>query len=274
MIPKIIHYCWFGKGLMPKSQIKCIQTWKTLMPDYRIMLWNEDSFDINKCEFTAAAYKKKKYAYVADVARLYALYEYGGIYLDTDVEVFKRFDDFLVYDFFTGIEIYEDFYTDHIADEYLNPDGTAKDPAKDVPKCEILTSTIGSCAGCEVIDKLKEFYLDLKVTPEMIEDFRKYVNYDRLFARFLAKYGLKYRDETQMIQNNMIVFGTGTFGYMWSPNPKYDVTFHHNAMSWEDEKWSKAHRKKVMLDKLGLLPIYKKFKRLKNRIKGLENHDT
>ena len=264
MIPKIIHYCWFGKGPMPKSQRQCIRAWKKLMPDYQFMRWDENSFEVNICEFTTAAYQKKKYAYVADVARLFALSEFGGIYLDTDVDVFKRFDDFLKYDFFTGIEVYEDFYTDHIADKYLNPDGTAIDSSKDVPKFEVLTSTIGSSKGCGVIEKLKAFYLGIQVTPDMVKDFRKYVNYDRLVARFLTEYGFKYRDETQLLENNMIVFGTGTFGYMWCPKPEFEVTFHHNAMTWESENWTKHKRKEVFFDKYGLLGAYKLYKRVKN----------
>ena len=267
MIPKIIHYCWFGKGLMPQSQKKCIEGWKKLMPDYQFMLWDESTFNVNICDFTVAAYKKKKYAYVADVARLYALSEYGGIYLDTDVEVFKRFDDFLKYDFFTGIEIYEDFYTDHIAERYLYSVGSPRDPAKDVPKCEILTSTIASCPHCMVINDLKDYYLNVRVTQDLIEDFRKYINYDRLFARYLAHYGFKYVDATQYLDNNMVVFGTGTFGYMWSPNSNYTVSFHHNAMTWDAEAWSKAQRKRVKLDKLGLLPLYERFKRIKNSLR-------
>ncbi len=251
---------------MPRSQRKCIRAWKKLMPDYQFMRWNENSFDVSVCEFTAAAYQKKKYAYVADVARLFALSEYGGIYLDTDVDVFKRFDDYLKYDFFTGIEIYEDFYTDHIADTYLNPDGSAKNPDNDVPKCEVLTSTIGSCKGCEIIERLKFFYLSIKVTQEMVNDFRQFINYDRLVARFLTRYGFKYKDETQLLENNMIVFGTGIFGYMWCPNPNYEVTFHHNAMTWEKDSWTKHKKKEVFFDKFGLLGAYKLFKKIKNYI--------
>lgn len=92
MIPKIIHYCWFGKGEKPKKIQKCINTWKEKCPDYQIIEWNESNFDVNKLRYTKEAYEAKKYAFVSDVARVKVLYEYGGIYLDTDVIVYKSFD--------------------------------------------------------------------------------------------------------------------------------------------------------------------------------------
>lgn len=89
MIPKIIHYCWFGRNPKPESIIKYIQTWHDKMPDYEIKEWNEDNFDINYLQFTKEAYALKKYAFVSDVVRIYALYTEGGIYFDTDIEVVK-----------------------------------------------------------------------------------------------------------------------------------------------------------------------------------------
>ena len=87
MIPKIVHYCWFGKG--EKSDIikKCMETWKRNCPGYEFMEWNETNFDVNMCEFTRGAYENKKWAFVSDVARLVALKKYGGFYIDTDVEI-------------------------------------------------------------------------------------------------------------------------------------------------------------------------------------------
>lgn len=87
MIPKIIHYCWFGRGLMPEIAKECIDSWKKYLPDYKIKLWNEDNFDVNICTYTSEAYKAKKYAFVSDYARLWVLYKYGGIYFDTDVKL-------------------------------------------------------------------------------------------------------------------------------------------------------------------------------------------
>jgi len=88
-IPKIIHYCWFGHNPKPKSFLKYIEGWKKNLPEYEIMEWNEGNFDVNICTYTKEAYEAKKYAFVSDYARLLALYNHGGIYLDTDVEVFK-----------------------------------------------------------------------------------------------------------------------------------------------------------------------------------------
>lgn len=97
MIPKIIHYIWFGKNPYPPKIQKCIESWKRHLPDYRIMLWNEDSFPIDKaCLFVREAYNNKQYAFVSDYVRFYALYNYGGIYLDTDVEVIKAIDEKLL----------------------------------------------------------------------------------------------------------------------------------------------------------------------------------
>lgn len=104
MIPKIIHYCWFGRGEMPKLIKKCIKSWKKFCPDYEIMLWNEDSFDINSTIWTKQAYESKKYAFVSDYVRLKALHEYGGIYLDTDVELIQPLDELLSLNAFSGFE--------------------------------------------------------------------------------------------------------------------------------------------------------------------------
>lgn len=96
MIPKIIHYCWFGRNPKPESVLRYIQTWKDKMPDFKIKEWNEDNFDIERLAFTREAYEKGKYAFVSDVARIYALINEGGIYFDTDVAVIKRIDNRLM----------------------------------------------------------------------------------------------------------------------------------------------------------------------------------
>lgn len=104
MIPKTIHYCWFGPNNIPEQLHEYIKTWEKFCPDYEIKLWNEKSFDIDSQPFTKSAYEAKKYAYVSDYVRAYALYNFGGIYLDTDVELKENLDSFLVHEAFTGFE--------------------------------------------------------------------------------------------------------------------------------------------------------------------------
>ena len=103
---KIIHYCWFGPKPLPKLAKKCIDSWKKIYPDYEIKLWNEQNFDINCCQYVKQAYLAKKYAFVTDYVRLYALYHDGGIYMDSDVEVLKNIDIFLDNVAFSGYESY------------------------------------------------------------------------------------------------------------------------------------------------------------------------
>ena len=103
-IPKVIHYCWFGRGKMPKLAEKCIESWKKYCPDYEIVCLTEDNFDINCCSYVKEAYEAKKYAFVTDYVRLFVMYEYGGIYMDTDVELVKNLDDFLKNQAFSGFE--------------------------------------------------------------------------------------------------------------------------------------------------------------------------
>ena len=94
-IPKIIHYCWFGGKEKPKKVKKCIESWHKYLDGYEFMEWNESNFDINCNEYVKQAYENKKFAYVSDYVRINALYQYGGIYMDTDVIVYKPFDDLL-----------------------------------------------------------------------------------------------------------------------------------------------------------------------------------
>lgn len=104
MIPKKIHYCWFGGGSKPAEVLNYIEGWKEVMPDFEIIEWNEDNFDVNMMQFTREAYEKKKYAFVSDVARLWALSEEGGLYFDTDIEAVKSFSDLLTEPIIIGYE--------------------------------------------------------------------------------------------------------------------------------------------------------------------------
>lgn len=103
-IPKILHYCWFGGKEKPEGVVKCIESWKKVCPDYEIVEWNEENFQVDALPYTKEAYEAKKWAFVSDVARLKALVKHGGIYLDTDVELIKPFDEVLCNEAFVGFE--------------------------------------------------------------------------------------------------------------------------------------------------------------------------
>lgn len=104
MIPKTIHYCWFGRAPLPELAQRCIASWRRYLPGYEIREWNEDNFDVNAIPYTAEAYAQGKYAFVSDYARFWILYKHGGIYFDTDVEVIRPMDDIIARGNFMGCE--------------------------------------------------------------------------------------------------------------------------------------------------------------------------
>ncbi len=115
MIPKIIHYCWFGGNPLPTLAAKCINSWQKYFPDYEMKEWNESNFDVNMIPYTRDAYQAKKYAFVSDYARFWILYHYGGIYFDTDVEVIRPMNDLLAKGGFMGCEV------DKVVNYSVNP---------------------------------------------------------------------------------------------------------------------------------------------------------
>lgn len=111
MIPKTIHYCWFGGNPLPELAKKCIESWKKYCPDYKIIEWNETNYDVSKCAYMKEAYQAKKWGFVPDYARFDIIYHHGGIYLDTDVEIIRSLDGFLGNRAFMGFE----------SENYVNP---------------------------------------------------------------------------------------------------------------------------------------------------------
>lgn len=103
-IPKVIHYCWFGGKELPDLAKKCITSWRKYCPDYEIIEWNENNFDLDHCRYVKEAYQEKKWAFVSDYARFWILYNYGGVYLDTDVEIIKPIDDLIQRGAYMGCE--------------------------------------------------------------------------------------------------------------------------------------------------------------------------
>ena len=162
MIPKRIIYCWFGNKEKPTNIQNFINRWKELMPDWEFLEINESNFDVNSYDYSKDAYENKKWAYVSDIARIWALYNYGGVYLDTDVEVFKPFDYFLDNKFFIGIEQPHYFGTATIGAE---------------PKNKIIKEILNNYENEKW--ELKDKWIDYRTGPMIITDIlEKYVDRD------------------------------------------------------------------------------------------------
>lgn len=207
-IPKKIHYCWFGTKEKPYIVKKCIKSWKENLKEYEIIEWNEDNFDITSNEFVRQAYNCGKFAFVSDYVRIYALYNYGGIYLDTDVEIIKEFtDDILENDSFWGFE----------------------------EKNFIATSTIGAKKGNEFINKFLDSYNN-----------KKFINNDgeidtltnvAIVSEMIKKIGIKLDGTFQRIDGMATIYPQEYFSpydYIncYSKQTNNTVAIHHYYKSW------------------------------------------
>ena len=211
VIPKKIHYFWFGDHPKPDSVKKCIASWEKQCPDYEIIEWNEKNYDINKISFCKEAYEAKKWSFVSDVARLDVIYNHGGLYFDTDVEIIKSFDDLLEISAFVGFE----------SDEYVNPG-----------------SGFGAVPKSKVIKEFLDIYSNIDFRKH-IDDLSK-ISIPILITEILCKKGLEKNGELQHI-GNLTVLPAEYF----SPKNLYtrviNITgnthsIHHYDASWVDAK--------------------------------------
>lgn len=245
MIPKIIHYCWFGRGPLPELAQKCIASWKKYLPDYEIKEWNEDNFDVNIIPYTAEAYKAKKYAFVSDYARFWILYQYGGIYFDTDVEVIRPIDDIISRGNFMGCE------TD------ASKDGS--DAASVAPGLGM-----GGNPGLGIIKKMLDFYEGRHF--EFIPGGIGQLTIVHITTEVLLKAGLKLQQGIQQVDDMWIYpaeyfcpINLKTGRIHVKPNTR---TIHHYAGTWQDKHFSfKVWIKKVLPESLLLKVIAVKTKR-------------
>ena len=158
MIPKTIDYCWLSGDPMPRQSARCMASWKQVMPDYGLVHWDMERFAPAANQFVREACAAGKWAFAADYIRLYALYTQGGVYLDCDVVVRKRFDEFLDNGVFTAVEYNHNFvYLDDTL-AMLNPDGTSKTPQTRKPGIGIQAAVMAAEKGHPFIKACIDWY--------------------------------------------------------------------------------------------------------------------
>ena len=217
MIPKIIHYCWFGRNPKPKLAEKCMRSWKKYCKDYKIIEWNEDNFDISKAPlYVQQAYDEKKWAYVTDYVRLYAVYKCGGVYLDTDVEIVNSLDDLLHNYAFFGFE----------DNKHINT---------------------GLGFGAEKSARiLREIMSQYDCISFIMEDG----GYDftpcpQRNTEMFLEYGLKLNGETQMLKDNILILSTEFLCPIDYETKKLNKTKNTISIHWFDSSWMSEEEKKI-----------------------------
>lgn len=222
MIPKKIHYCWFGRGEKSKLAKKCIESWKKFCPDYEIIEWNEDNFDVHLNAYTEMCYDQKKYAFLSDYVRLLAIYEQGGLYFDTDVEAVKSFDDLLRYSAFIGFE----------NNEYLNTgQGFGAQPKNAV-----------------VSQMIKEY-------DYLLDGKHGVVGCPILNTKALIKFGLKQNGNRQSLDEAEI-FPADYFNPYDDPTGKLTKTKETYSIHWYGKSWMD---KKIKLRNKITRPLHRIF---------------
>ncbi|WP_440603781.1 glycosyltransferase family 32 protein [Bacillus sp. GB_SG_008] len=224
-IPRIIHYCWFGEKEKPDIVKRCIDSWERNLSEYEIKEWNENNFDINCNSYVSEAYKSRKFAFVSDYVRVYALYKFGGIYLDTDVEVFRPFGNMLHHDSFWGFE----------QENY------------------IATSTIGATKGNELI----KIFLDSYKEKSFIKEDGSYDDLTNvaIVTEILKDMGLKTNGEYQEIEDIGAFYPQTYFSPYDYINCRKFITkntyaMHHFYKSWLPPKARLKSNIKVIASKV------------------------
>ena len=245
MIPKIIHLCWLSGDPYPPKIAKCLESWKNYLPDYKIMLWDTNRFDLNSSIWVKQAFEKKKYAFAADYIRFYALYHMGGIYLDSDVEVIKSFDDLLDLPYFIGAE------------------------KAQTPEAAI----IGAEKGCDWIKQCLDYYenrsfvkpdgtLDIRKLPEIMnEQIGKYKSL-RVLTVNESKSIRTLDFNRELLVFNDVYFSPKIFDSREVELTPYTYAVHHYQNSWFSPKAKVYYRSRAFFAKLFGIQFVRRVERL------------
>ena len=221
-IPKTIHYCWFGKNPLPKLAVKCIESWKKYLPDYNIIQWDESNFDISSNKYAQQAYEAKKYAFVSDYARFKILYEQGGIYFDTDVEVIRNMDNIISAGPFMGCE-------------------NASRPGESPFRLLVAAGLgLGAVPGMPLYREILDLYENNEFINQDGSFNQKTVVYN--VTEILCRYGLKNIPDIQEVAG-VKIYPVSYFCPLDYKTKKLDIKTETVSIHWYDASWiSKRHK--------------------------------
>ncbi|WP_280673298.1 MULTISPECIES: glycosyltransferase family 32 protein [unclassified Dysgonomonas] len=239
-IPPIIHYCWLSDEEKPEKIQKCIDSWHAMMPDYEIMCWDMNRFDINSVPFVKTACEARKWAFAADYIRLYALYHYGGIYLDSDVFVYKSFDPFLVHSAFTGSQVNTAIFEAQI-----------REGSNDCVGIE--AAVIGAMPKHKWIKDLLSFY-DGKTFENTPECRRKFVMTKVVADICAEKYNFKFMPLYQVLDEDVHVYPPDTFSIPTDERCVAKYSTHWCANSWVEHQ---DNHKYTLKEKVKIFIVHK-----------------
>jgi len=245
MIPKIIHYCWFGRNPQPESAQKCIASWRKFLPNYEIKEWNEDNFDVNIIPYTQEAYEAKKYAFVSDYARFWILYHYGGLYFDTDVEVIKPFDDIVERGPFMGFEL----------------DGTNGTTIVGVAP----GLGLGVNSGLDLYKLLLEKYATLRFkNPDGSLNQKTIVTYT---TELLLEHGLQQKGGMQQVAG-VWIYPADYFNPIDEFTGRLHITENTHSIHWYSNSWSDSSQLRQWLSRMSHRLFGLSLHHWKNKIKN------
>ena len=243
---------------MPKKIKACIRSWNKVMPDYELVLWDTNRFDINENHFVKEACAKKKWAFAADYIRLYALYHEGGVYLDTDVLVKKRFDEFLTFDFFTAVEYHQHIVHQQNTISLLNDDRTSKSHLNK-HGIGIQAAVLGSLKGHPFLKDCLDFY-DTK--HELLDEGKLFNGFiaPGIYSMIAEKYGFRYLDEKQYLDNNILILPSDIFAGSSMTEKSTSYAVHCCNGSWKEDKGTSfTKRIKLWGVKTRAYMVYRRF---------------
>ncbi len=248
MIPKIIHYCWLSNDPYPAKIRKCMDTWKKVMPDYELKLWNTENFDIdNAPTYVKEAVKSRKWAFAADYIRIYALYTEGGFYLDSDVKILKRFDDFREYNFISSMEYHPAQIMRDGSAALINGKGE-RIADKYVSGIQIQAAVMGAQKGTKFLKEVLDWY----ETGRFIRDdgtLAMDLQSPQIYARIAERYGFLYKDNDQHLADNIMIFRSEIFAGNKHETTPASYAIHLCAHSWKGDLKERLKRRIVRLIK-------------------------